>query len=74
MPLDPKPSEVLCSKGQNKVRYRSSGGKSKVTVLGCANATGQAHPPFIIFDAKQLNILWTRGEVPGTRYGLSKNE
>ena len=30
-------------------------------------------PPFIIFDAKQLNILWTKGEVPGTRYGLSKN-
>ena len=23
------------------------------------------------FSAKQLNPLWTRGEVPGTRYGLS---
>ena len=28
-------------------------------------------PPFVIFDAKQLNHLWTRGEVSGTRYGLS---
>ena len=28
-------------------------------------------PLFVIFDAKQLNQLWTRGEVSGTRYGLS---
>ena len=26
---------------------------------------------FLTFDAKQLNKLWTRGEVSGTRYGLS---
>ena len=73
VPLDPKPPKVFCQKGQKKVRYSSSGNKSQITVLGCANATGQAMPPFIIFDAKQLNILWTKGEVPGTRYGLSKN-
>ena len=24
-----------------------------------------------MFDAKQLNQLWTRGEVSGTQYGLS---
>ena len=73
VPLDPKPPKVFCQKGQKKVRYSSSGNKSQITVLGCANATGQAMPPFIIFDAKQLNILWTKGEVPGTRHGLSKN-
>ena len=28
-------------------------------------------PPFVIFDAKQLNHLWTRGEVAGTRHGVS---
>ena len=28
-------------------------------------------PPFIIFDAKNLNMEWTKGEVPGTTYGLS---
>ena len=28
-------------------------------------------PPFVIFDTKQLNHLWTRGEVAGTRYGVS---
>ena len=73
VPLDPKPPKVLCRKGQKKIRYRSTRNKSQITVLGCANATGQAQPPFVIFDAKQLNILWSRGEVPGTRYGLSKN-
>ena len=32
---------------------------------------GQTMPPFIIFDAKNLNMEWTKGEVPGTTYGLS---
>lgn len=71
MPLDPKPPKVVAVRGQKKVRYRCSGTKSQITVLGCCSGTGQAMPPFIIFDAKQLNHQWTRGEVPGTRYGLS---
>ena len=72
IPLDPKPPRIVSLKGQKKVRYRSSGNKSQITVLGCCSATGQAIPPFVIFDAKQLNPFWTKGEVPGTRYGLSK--
>ena len=27
--------------------------------------------PFVIFDAKSLNQEWTKGEVPGTTYGMS---
>ena len=68
VPLDPKPPRVVTRKGQRKVRYRSKG---QVTVIGCCNGTGQAIPPMVIFNAKQLNPLWTKGEVPGTRYGLS---
>lgn len=64
---------MVCRKGQKKIRYRSTGNKSQITVLGCASGTGHVLPPFIIFDNKQLNPLWTRGEVLGTRYGLSKN-
>ena len=45
--------------------------KSQITVVGCGNATGQAIPPFIIFAAKQLNHLWMKNEVPGSRYGVS---
>ena len=57
--------------GQKNIRYRCSGQKSQITVIGCCSATGQAIQPFVIFDAKQLNLQWCKGEVPGTRYGLS---
>ena len=71
VPLEPRPPKVVARKGQKKVRYRTSGQKAQITVLGCANAAGQILPPFIIFAAKQLNPLWTRSEVPGSRYGDS---
>ena len=71
VPLEPRPPKVVARKGQKKVRYRTSGQKAQITVLGCANAAGQTLPPFIIFAAKQLNPLWTRNEVPGSRYGIS---
>lgn len=53
------------------MRYRTSGNKSQVTVIGCVSAAGHAVPPFVIFDAKSLNLEWAVGEVPGTTYGLS---
>lgn len=71
VPLDHRPPNVLAKRGQKKVRYRTTGNKSQITVVGCVSATGQAIPPFVIFDAKCLNIEWTKGEVPGTTYGLS---
>ena len=71
MPLDHKPPKVVAAKGQKKVRCRTSGNKSQVTVIACVSASGHAIPPFVIFDAKRLNMDWTNGEVPGTRYGLS---
>ena len=71
MPLDHRPPRVVVKKGQRKVCYRTSGNKSQVTVVGCVNAAGSALPPFVIFDAKSLNMEWTDGEVPGTTYGLS---
>ena len=71
IPLDPKPPKVIAARGVRKIRYRCSGDKTQITVLGCCSATGQAMPPFVVFAAKQLNHMWTNGEVPGTRYGLS---
>ena len=73
MPLDHRSPRVIVKKGQKKVRYRSSGNKSQVTALVCVNAAGSAMPPYIIFDAKNLNLDWTEGEIPGTTYGLSNN-
>ena len=68
VPLDHRTPRVL-----KKVRYCSTENKSQITVIGCINATGQALPPFIVFDAKNLNLQWTTGEVPGTTYGLSES-
>ena len=66
------PLKVITQKGQKKVRVRTTGDKSQITVVGCASASGQVIPPYIIFDTATLNVAWTEGEVPGTTYGLSK--
>ena len=55
------------------MRYCTSGNKSQVTIVACINAIGQCLPPFIIFDAKNLNMDWAKREVPGTTYGLSNS-
>ena len=71
LPLNPRPPKVVALRGQKRVRYQCSGSKDQITVLRCCSETGQMIPPFVIFDTKQLNHLWTRGEVAGTRYGVS---
>ena len=71
VPLDHWSPYVLTKKGQKKVRHVLFGNKAQITVVGCINAPGQAIPPFIVFDAKILNLQWTENEVPGTTYGLS---
>ena len=71
MPLDHHAPKIVAGRGHKKVRYRTSGNKSQVTVIGCVSACGQAIPPFVIFDAKSLNKEWTKGEVPGSTYGMS---
>ena len=71
MPLEPRPPKIIAQKGQKKIRYQTSGQKQQITVIGCGSATGQAIPPFIIFAAKQVNYLWTKNEVPGSRFAVS---
>ena len=71
MPLDPHPPNIIAKRGQKKVRYRVSGKKEQITILGCTNAIGQAIPPMVIFEGKYLNYHWTSKEVPGTYYGMS---
>ena len=64
IPLDPKAPNIVTKKGVKKVRYRSSGRKGQITVVGCGNAAGQVIPPMVIFDAKNLNHAWTSNELP----------
>ena len=40
VPLDPCPPNVVAEKGQKRVRYRVSGKKDQITVLGYVNAIG----------------------------------
>ncbi len=46
--------------------------KSQITILVHCNGLASG-PPFVIFDVKQLNQLWIRSEVSGTRYALSNS-
>ena len=73
MALEHRPTKVITLKGQKKVKCRTSGDKSQITVVGCINAVGQAIPPFVIFKAKTLSSLWMKNGVPGTAYACSAN-
>ena len=73
LPLNPRWPKVTAFCGQKKVRYQCSGSKAQITVLGTSSGTGQVIPPIVIFDAKILNHLWTRGEVSGTCHGWSES-
>ena len=70
-PLDPAPPKVAVIKGQKHPYNVSSGDKVQITVLACCSAGGYVIPPFIIFDRKTLKPGMTKGEVPGSIYGLS---
>ena len=63
IPFDPRPPNVVTTKGTKKVRYRASGRKGQVTIVGCASASGHALPPMVIFDAQKLNPAWTEGSL-----------
>ena len=69
--LDGHAPRVIAKRGQKKVRYRTTGNKNQVFIIECVNASGQCIPPFVVFDAKRLNMEWRNDEVVGTAYGLS---
>ena len=71
MQLDFKTPNVVAETGSKKVRYHQSGKKGQVTIVACANAVGQAIPPMVVFDAKNLKHAWTNNEEPGSKNGVS---
>ncbi len=73
VPLNPQSLKVVTEKGAKHPSYISSGCKIQVTVMACTCAAGYAIPPLVIFDRLTLNEAMTKGEVPGTVYGLSSN-
>ena len=73
LPLCPKSLKVVGEVGHKTLNYVTGNSKSQITVLACTSAAGFAIPPFVIFARKTLNPELTKGEVPGTLYGLSEN-
>lgn len=71
LPLSPAPPKGVCKKGTKTPNSITSGDKSQITVIGCINAAGHCIPPMIIWDRKTLHADMTKGELPGTIYGLS---
>ena len=73
LPLNPVSPKVITTKKSKHTSHICSGDKAQITVLACTCATGTALPPFVIYDRKSLNPAYSKGEVPGTLYGLSEN-
>lgn len=73
MPLDHKQLKRIAPKGSKKVHGQASGDKMQVTIVACASAAGTVFPPMVIFKGERLNHEYTKGEVPGTLYGMSPN-
>ena len=71
IPLNPKPLKAVSEVGTKNFSYLTGSSKSQVTVLACTSAAGYALPPYVVLNRKTLNQELTRGEVPGTAYGLS---
>ena len=71
LPLNPKCQKVVAEVGAKNPSNVTGNTKTQITVLACTNAAGYAIPPFVIFNRKSLNPELTKGEVPGTLYGLS---
>ena len=73
MPLDPKPLKRVARRGVRKVHAPSSGDKSQITVVACANSAGRVLPPMVIFKGERFNHQWSDGEIPDTLYGMSES-
>ena len=56
MPLEHKMPKTVAAKGTKKVRQRTSGNKTQITVLGCASAAGHVIPPMVVFAGKISTI------------------
>ena len=73
LPINPASHQVITTVGSKNTFTITDGTKGQYTVLACTCATGTAIPPFIVLNRKSLGRDFTKGEVPGTLYGLSAN-
>ena len=72
MPLDTKPLKIVALRGARNVQGPSTGDKSQITIVACANAAGCVLPPMVIFKGEHFNHEWSVGEVPDTLYRMDR--
>lgn len=70
---DPGRKKVICRRGSKYPERIMNSTKSSTTVMFCANAAGQAVPPYIIYKAEHLWSTWTENGPPGSRYNRTKH-
>ena len=66
MPVDVKKLKRIAPKGMKKVHGQSSGNKTQITVVMCANAASSVIPPYGNIQRRKLNYDLTKDEVPGS--------
>jgi hypothetical protein len=71
LPLNPSSFKIVTKKGSKNVSCISSNSKSQITVLACTSAAGYTIPPFIIFSRSTYHPHLSKGEIPGTMYGMT---
>ena len=72
MPLDTKPLKIVALRGARDVQGPSTGDKSQITIVACANAAGCVLPPMVIFKGEHFNHEWSVGEVSDTLYRMDR--
>ena len=58
--LEPRSPKVIARRGKKKVRCRTSGQKTQITVLGCGSATGHHHSSSLPLNTTTLYGLVTK--------------
>ena len=62
MPLEHTPPKTIAIKGTKKVCQITSGNKTQISILACANAFGEVIPPMVIFGEKGLILNCQMGK------------
>lgn len=70
---DPGKRKVICRRGSKYPETIVNATKISFTVMFCANAAGEAIPPYIVFKAENLWTTWTRDGPEGARYNRTKS-
>ena len=66
MPLDHKQPKCIAPKGMKKVYGPSSGNKSQITILACANAVGTCYHPWLFLKVSMYIMNGQKKKISNT--------